>query len=413
MKLSIVICVYNTDISYLDKCLYTLTRSTLAKDGEYEICFVDDGSSTDYSALLAKYSVRYLKTENGGILAARITGAKMATGDYISYVDSDDEVSYDYHLPMLKEAESSGADIVFGDWGVINDRCRYYPKRDDTVCKNLTFKGEGSLKGFLAREGSQHSYYVLWNKIYKRELLLSAIERVERSPIDKRCSYGEDALINFFAFKKAKLVKNVHTGYYFYRIHTSQTVNVTTEDKLERQIKDMSLCLDIMEQNLPEGENKADLKAHIDGWRGLIARSHYSLARGAGYENLYKKIKQAYNQTELRRSTYKDGKAYAGKVILAKNFADIDNTLFSIYAKEKPTAVFIESADGYTRRQIARLKEGGKILLKKRKTEAHTVINAKKEKLLYRLINTAFFVKVGMVFFKKGSKLRNFLKKFL
>ncbi len=413
MKLSIVICVYNTDISYLERCLFSICNSTLKTNGEYEICIVDDGSHIDYSELVDRYSARYMKTENRGILSARISGVKMAEGDYVCYVDSDDEVSYDYHLPMLSEAEKSGADIVFGDWGVINDRCRYYPKKDDTVSGNITFEGgTATLCGFLKREGSQHSYYVLWNKIYRRELLLSAVESVEDSTIDKGCSYGEDALINFFAFKGASLVKNVHTGYYFYRIHSSQTVNATSEEKLRKQIASMSHCLNIMEDYLPEGEDSPRMKAHIDGWRGLIARSHYSLAKGAGYEELYPFILEAYKQSELKLSTYKDGKAYAGKVILAKNFHEIESTLFEISKSDKHRRVYVKNADAYTKRQTIKLKKEGK-LLPSRKNEAELVIELKKERLLFRLINTAPFVKLGMVFFKKGSKMRNFLKKFI
>ena len=108
MKLSIIICVYNTDYDYLDKCLTSLTRSTLGnatmlKDEkiEYEIIFVDDGSSKDYTSLVEKYGVRYTKTENQGIFLARALGISLATGDYIAFCDSDDTVSFNYHLPML------------------------------------------------------------------------------------------------------------------------------------------------------------------------------------------------------------------------------------------------------------------------------------------------------------------------
>ena len=61
MKLSVIICVYNTEKSYLEKCLDSISSSTLH---DYEIVIIDDGSTEDYSEILTKYKVKYSKTEN-------------------------------------------------------------------------------------------------------------------------------------------------------------------------------------------------------------------------------------------------------------------------------------------------------------------------------------------------------------
>ena len=61
MRLSIIICVYNTDTALLRECLSSLTDSTLNSD--YEIIFVDDGSSVSYEAFLKDYRVSYYKIE--------------------------------------------------------------------------------------------------------------------------------------------------------------------------------------------------------------------------------------------------------------------------------------------------------------------------------------------------------------
>ena len=63
MKLSILICVYNTPPEYLNSALRSVTESTLKSfEGEWEICLVDDGSTVSYDALTLEYGVRYLKT---------------------------------------------------------------------------------------------------------------------------------------------------------------------------------------------------------------------------------------------------------------------------------------------------------------------------------------------------------------
>ena len=122
MKLTVIICVYNTDKSYLDECLSSITHSTLATaklcdrdDIGYEILMVDDGSTEDYRDLVDKYGVRYVKTENRGIFTARALGVELADGDFITFCDSDDTVSFNYHLPMLMTAEFHSADIVINE----------------------------------------------------------------------------------------------------------------------------------------------------------------------------------------------------------------------------------------------------------------------------------------------------------
>ena len=114
MKLSIIVCVYNTEYSLFDKCLASIRRSSL-KSEDYEIVVIDDGSKIDYSELVKKYSLTYTKTENQGIFAARALGISLAKGDYIAFVDSDDSVSFNYHAPMLQLARGEGVDVVFND----------------------------------------------------------------------------------------------------------------------------------------------------------------------------------------------------------------------------------------------------------------------------------------------------------
>ena len=145
MKLSIVICVYNTDKGYFDTCLKSLTESTLSstaicgrRDISYEIVVVDDGSTLDYSDVIAKYpAITYTKTENQGIFKARALGVSLASGDFITFCDSDDTVSYNYHLPMLLTAERTGADIVINDWAFHSQRVRYSCQGDSTITTSI------------------------------------------------------------------------------------------------------------------------------------------------------------------------------------------------------------------------------------------------------------------------------------
>ena len=182
MKLSIVICVYNTDKGYFDTCLKSLTESTLSntaicgrRDLSYEIVVVDDGSSIDYTEIISKYpAITYTKTENRGIFRARATGVELASGDLIAFCDSDDTVSYNYHLPMVLATDRTGADIVINDWAFHSARARYCCQADSTISTDIEKTGEDVLLAFTAQRGREHSYYVLWNKVYSAAVLRAA-----------------------------------------------------------------------------------------------------------------------------------------------------------------------------------------------------------------------------------------------
>lgn len=94
--ISIVIPVYNVE-EYLERCIYSIQHQTYQN---LEIILVDDGA-TDQSGeicdMLAKKDARIqvIHKENGGLSSARNAGIKAASGEYVSFVDSDDTVELD------------------------------------------------------------------------------------------------------------------------------------------------------------------------------------------------------------------------------------------------------------------------------------------------------------------------------
>lgn len=413
MKLSIIICIYNTAIDYLAECIESITNSTLKElDGNYEICMVDDGSTVDYTDLVNKYRINYKKTENRGILAARTTGVEMASGDYAAFCDSDDTVSFHYHLPMVKKADETGADIVINDWAFHTPKMRYYCKNDDLIKYDLDVTGDDTLLSFVKQGGRQHSFYVLWNKLYKTTLLRQAFELLKHSDYPKNSSYSEDAAINFFAWRDATRVVNIHTGFYFYRIHDSQSVNVVSEQKLRTQINSMAACLTLMRENIGDNIYQERILEHIREWEELMARSHYSHAVENQYTELYTLLKECYHVNTLSRTTSKDGYAYTGNILLGTNFKQVEELLFSLWESPICQTAAYNWHDPYINRCVSNLIEAGKIeIVKKRR--AVVLIPNLSSPLKLKLLHNDTLYKMGLFFFKKGSKLRKFLKRFV
>ena len=97
--ISIVIPVYNVDM-FLRKALQSVADQTFQN---YEAIIVDDGSTDRCPEIIAKYVRKYsnfksVRQENAGLSAARNTGLRLAQGEFIAFMDSDD-----YYQPTFLE----------------------------------------------------------------------------------------------------------------------------------------------------------------------------------------------------------------------------------------------------------------------------------------------------------------------
>ncbi len=114
-KLSVIVPVYNVE-PYIAKCLNSLIQQTYRN---LEIIVVDDGSPDSSAAIARRYArwdnrVNVISKVNGGLGAARNTGLEHATGDYVTFVDSDDRVPGDAYEVMMRTILRTGSDMVSG-----------------------------------------------------------------------------------------------------------------------------------------------------------------------------------------------------------------------------------------------------------------------------------------------------------
>ncbi len=121
-KLSIIVPIYNVE-NYLDKCLESIINQD---DGRYELILVNDGSTDNSSMICEKWikeypSTIYIEQDNKGLGPARMTGVYAASGEYITFVDSDDWIREDYVSKMLDVALNKKSDIVYCDTMYTND----------------------------------------------------------------------------------------------------------------------------------------------------------------------------------------------------------------------------------------------------------------------------------------------------
>ena len=171
-KISVIVPVYKVE-QYLERCVDSIINQTYRN---LEIILVDDGSPDRCPEICDRYSeadsrIKAIHRKNGGLSAARNTGLKAATGDYIALVDSDDYININMFADMMEQLLLHKADIVMCD-------CKYVYDIDDKT--DITEKAVNpkitSIDGRIAQYYSYKDDYtrivfnVAWNKIYKRKL---------------------------------------------------------------------------------------------------------------------------------------------------------------------------------------------------------------------------------------------------
>lgn len=159
-KVSIIVPVYNVE-DYLPKCLETLVNQTL---GDMEIIVVNDGATDGSQAVIDSFVSRYSNVKslikpNGGLSDARNYGMPYATGEYIGFVDSDDYVDLDMYENLYRKAKEADYDIVECNLHHV------YPDGsiDTEIGEKITDRKQMLMMGRS----------VVWNKIYRREWLMS------------------------------------------------------------------------------------------------------------------------------------------------------------------------------------------------------------------------------------------------
>ena len=124
MKLSVIVPCYNVEY-YLVDCVESIIK---AKVDNMEIILVNDGSVDDtlkvINELHDKYDnlIKIVDKPNGGLSSARNAGLKVATGEYVSFVDSDDTINEHMYESMLDKALKEDFDmVVCGEARIFDD----------------------------------------------------------------------------------------------------------------------------------------------------------------------------------------------------------------------------------------------------------------------------------------------------
>ena len=170
---SIIIPVYNVE-KYLDKCITSVVNQTYTN---LEIILIDDGSPDNCPAICDQWQakdnrIKVIHNENGGLSHARNEGLKIATGEFIGFVDSDDWIEPNMYELLLTALLETDADIAVCNFQV-------EPKKNKVVQNSIElteqrlYSSEEALERLLKKQGK--ICFCVWNKLYRRNRIINIL----------------------------------------------------------------------------------------------------------------------------------------------------------------------------------------------------------------------------------------------
>lgn len=289
-KISIIVPVYNAE-NYLRRCIDSILEQTYTN---FELLLINDGSTDGSAKILEEVKesdsrIRVVHKKNEGVSATRNLGLKLATGDYITFIDSDDFVDKLYLEVLYKSLTENDADIASGNFASFNEERQAFLffTTDETY-----FEKVYSPQEWLNQENNpRHNLFltVIFTpfKLYKRELW----ENIEY-PVGR---VREDDAIIHKLYLRCQRISFVNSAIYFYSQH---------EDSLSKTVmqKDIATMISNAEERIAlMAAMNYDISEHVKSYHKRLEKCLED-ALNAGQIALAKDIKVKLNLLEKGRA---------------------------------------------------------------------------------------------------------------
>lgn len=266
--ISVIIPIYNAE-PFLPACLDSVLAQTYS---DLEIILINDGSTDGSGCICDRYAamdsrIRVVHQENGGVSQARNRGLELASGELVSFIDSDDTMEPDMYELLVRIMDENHADI---------SHCGY--KRFDKNCL-LVREVNGTHRQFVQTNEEaivcmlRGLYFsnALWNKLYRRHVLDGIRFRED-------LKNNEDVLFNVHAFRQATKTVFIDEGKYHYFDRPTSACNQIKARKQELDaIAASEEMLELVQG--PQARQVVQLRiyeARVSHYRSLIWETNHS-----------------------------------------------------------------------------------------------------------------------------------------
>ena len=316
-KISIIVPCYGTE-QYVEKCINSLLNQTYKN---LEIIAVNDCSKGNMQEILEKISkednrVKVIKNEvNKGLFHTRIIGSKEATGDYISFVDSDDYVDIDYFRLLIDKADKEDCDVVLANY-VRKRKNKEIVAGLSFSTNNAVIEGKKFYDMYFQQTGRNIRNHMLCSKLIDIKVWKKVIAEAEKEK--ERIVMTEDFLFSSITLYYAKKVGFCDNAIYYYVNNEKQSTNTNNVsiNKINRNIKDIRTSFEFVKQFLIEQKVFDKYEKDFEIWRAFYLSMHI---------NVFKKQKSKNKKLDSLEFDYMSDEGIKKFKELAKNDKSWDN----------------------------------------------------------------------------------------
>lgn len=207
---SIVVPVFNSE-EYLLNCIESILSQSYQ---DIEVVLVDDGSTDSSRSICDRTAVKdnrikVIHKKNGGVSSARNTGLRIIQGEWVMFVDADDEL-YNDSIEILMKSVASNVDMVIGGYRHYSEEGKVIYEINDRIKQDID-----KLAALKMMYKSLYYNYQgnLWNKLYKREVLVN-----NHLSFSESIYYNEDRLfiVEYLTMCSNRIVYDTTPVYKYY-----------------------------------------------------------------------------------------------------------------------------------------------------------------------------------------------------
>lgn len=254
---SIIVPIYNAE-KYLDSCIQSVLRQTYTN---WELILIDDGSTDKSGRIAEEYGfaderITVFHQKNLGVSSARNQGIDEATGNYVVFLDADDELIEDCLAKTVNIAEETNADVVAGR------SCENQELFQDRIIWTGAEALENSLKDHLFT-------YSACAKLIRREF-------IGKTRFTPDIRINEDSYFVFQLLCKQNVFVLTNDVIYFYRANSESSSRTVFSEKYFDILKVSDLKYKKIEEQFPQMHDLAKnmlLKARMNVLRILAVRT--------------------------------------------------------------------------------------------------------------------------------------------
>ena len=225
MKISIIIPIYNK-VKYLETLLLQVKEQTFS---DYECLLIDDGSSDGSETICDRFSkedrrFRVFHIPNGGVSNARNVGLDHAQGEYVTFIDADDELHSEFLENLFRCANEDGVPFVIGNIKKV------WHSENRSIILPVPYQGiyplERILPEFAKVQTELGIYGFCTAKLVKRAL-------IEETRFNKNIRLAEDLDFYLQIYPKIDSIYFDQKPYYYYLQAAENSSMLTSDDSID------------------------------------------------------------------------------------------------------------------------------------------------------------------------------------